>query len=327
MLLLDELAKPNYNNDRRKVRSKEGAMLTEYFEDIAAGDKSEISPGTTAVYFSMSGIDGPFPAQIDVKLGYMHFEALFCTRGKICIEKKDGEVISVEGGEILLLSDISDVNGGYVERPSEGMLVSVDATGAMESLKSFCGILGREMLDTRQVKSVMDAKGGCVSLGGGAWSRSVFDHLEYLPREEHGRYCVLKSLELLYLFCTKERPYTATAADMNHTLVRTLSMAGRYLEEHMDEHITIDELGRMFYISSTSLKAGFRRMYGRPVHAWLREKRMQKAAGLLRSSDLNILEIAQMVGYGSASQFGTAFRKHYGTTPGQYRKMSETEKF
>ena len=61
-------------------------------------------------------------------------------------------------------------------------------------------------------------------------------------------------------------------------------------------------------------------MYGQSIHAWLRDRRLERAAELLRASRLSVLGVAQAVGYGSASQFSAAFRQRYGTAPGQYRK-------
>lgn len=62
------------------------------------------------------------------------------------------------------------------------------------------------------------------------------------------------------------------------------------------------------------------------MHTWLRCRRLERAAELLRSSELGVLEVAQAVGYNSASQFGAAFQRQYGVTPSQYRKMSEMAK-
>ena len=103
-------------------------------------------------------------------------------------------------------------------------------------------------------------------------------------------------------------------------------MIRAYMEEHIDQKLTIPALSRRFCLAPTSLKAGFRRQYGQPVHTWLRCRRLERAAELLRSSELGVLEVAQAVGYNSASQFGAAFQRQYGVTPSQYRKMSEMAK-
>ena len=77
---------------------------------------------------------------------------------------------------------------------------------------------------------------------------------------------------------------------------------------------------RRAYLTATTVKEGFRRLYGLPVHTWLRQRRMERATELLRDSSLSVLGIAQSVGYGSASQFTAAFRRQYGMTPAKYRK-------
>jgi AraC-like DNA-binding protein len=47
---------------------------------------------------------------------------------------------------------------------------------------------------------------------------------------------------------------------------------------------------------------------------------MALAKDLLRREDLGIAEVAERVGYGSASTFSTAFSRHVGLPPGQYAR-------
>ena len=46
-------------------------------------------------------------------------------------------------------------------------------------------------------------------------------------------------------------------------------------------------------LSATTFKDAFRRLYGLPVHAWLRQRRMERAAELLRDSSLSVLGVGQ----------------------------------
>ncbi len=48
--------------------------------------------------------------------------------------------------------------------------------------------------------------------------------------------------------------------------------------------------------------------------------RMAVAKDLLRRRELGIAEVADRVGYGSASTFSTAFRRHVGAAPGRYAR-------
>ena len=77
---------------------------------------------------------------------------------------------------------------------------------------------------------------------------------------------------------------------------------------------------RRAYLTATTVKEGFRRLYGLPVHTWLRQRRMERAAELLHTPGLSLEGVAKAVGYSSVSQFAAAFRHQYGVTPGQYRK-------
>ena len=129
-----------------------------------------------------------------------------------------------------------------------------------------------------------------------------------------------KSVELLYLLSTPGRAKTDTAPALEPEVARALADTRRYMEEHLDEPMTIPSLSRRACLSATTFKAGFRRLYGLPVHAWLRQRRMERASELLRDSSLSVLGVAQSVGYSSASQFTAAFRREYGVTPAQYRK-------
>ena len=88
----------------------------------------------------------------------------------------------------------------------------------------------------------------------------------------------------------------------------------------MEERITIEELARIFHINTTTLKAVFKSVYGNSLAAHIKEHRMERAAELLRSTDLSILEIAGRVGYDSQSKFTAAFKSAYQVLPKEYRK-------
>ena len=65
---------------------------------------------------------------------------------------------------------------------------------------------------------------------------------------------------------------------------------------HLSDPLTIDQLSARFRISPTALKDIFRQTYGRPIHQYLLEKRVQHAAELLHRSSLSIVDIAAAVG-------------------------------
>ena len=104
--------------------------------------------------------------------------------------------------------------------------------------------------------------------------------------------------------------------------VRARLMVQEYMVSHLSDPLTINQLSARFRISPTALKDIFRQTYGRPIHQYLLEKRVQHAAELLHRSPLSIVDIAAAVGYNSASQFGVAFKRRYQLTPSQYRRQA-----
>ena len=73
-------------------------------------------------------------------------------------------------------------------------------------------------------------------------------------------------------------------------------------------------------MNPTTLKNAFKEMYGTSIAAHIREHRMEYAARLLQSSCLSVADIARRVGYDSQSRFSTAFKRHFGLLPTEYRK-------
>lgn len=276
-----------------------------------SGQWEQVMPGAGACLFSLR--EGP--VSLPLRLEPLHFEALFCQAGAVTLTRRDGSALTAGPGQVLLLTDVSSITGASAEVPLSGVLVAVDARNAKESLQTICHLLGGLTLDTNRVRQWMASRGGCAVEGPTPWSRAAFVQLERLPQKERARWCVWKSVELLYLLCAPQEPVAGQAGNLEEV--------ARYMEEHLDEPLSIPQLSRRAFLSPTAFKAAFRQRYGLAVHAWLRQRRMDRAAQLLRGSSLTVLEVAQSVGYSSGSQFSTAFRQRYGTSPGKFRKMSK----
>lgn len=291
-------------------------MLAEFLAD--QGDWTSVMPGARACMFSLDERPGPLPLQLE----HLHFETLFCLRGSVTLTRQDGSFLAAGAQQVLLLTDLAGFTGANVDAPLEGVLVAVDARGARESLQSICNLLGGLTLDTGRVRRWMSSRGGFTVEGPTPWSRAAFADLVRLPQTERPRWCVWKSVEMLYLLSAQEEPEIEAPPDslLDRNLARSLAETRRYMEEHLDEPLTIPALSRRACLSATTFKEEFRRLYGLPVHTWLRQRRMERAAELLHTSGLSLEKVAQAVGYSSVSQFAATFRRYYGVTPGKYRK-------
>ena len=291
-------------------------MLAEFLAD--QGDWTPVMTGARACLFSLDKWSFPLPLQLE----RLHFETLFCMRGGVTLTRQDGSLLTAGAQQVLILTDLTDLAGASVDTPLEGVLVAVDARGARESLESICHLLGGLTLDTGRVRRWMASRGGFTVEGPTPWSRAAFADLVRLPQTERARWCVWKSVEMLYLLSAQEEPEIEALPDSmpDRNMARTLAQTRRYMEEHLDEALTIPVLSRRACLSATTFKEGFRQLYGLPVHAWLRKRRMERAAELLHTPGSSLEGVAKAVGYSSVSQFAAAFRRQYGVTPGRYRK-------
>lgn len=94
----------------------------------------------------------------------------------------------------------------------------------------------------------------------------------------------------------------------------------KYLAEHLDKRITIEELSHIFLINPTTLKSEFKKMYGTSIAAHIKEHRLEKAATLLLTTNMPVSAIARVIGYTNQSKFSSAFFQEYGCLPLEYRR-------
>lgn len=83
---------------------------------------------------------------------------------------------------------------------------------------------------------------------------------------------------------------------------------------------SLKELGLIHRTNKTKLKEGFKNMYGTTIYRFHMEKRLDKGALLIRTTELPISIITQKCGFKDHSHFSKNFRKQFGKTPSQYRK-------
>ncbi|APU69827.1 AraC family transcriptional regulator protein [Christiangramia flava JLT2011] len=83
---------------------------------------------------------------------------------------------------------------------------------------------------------------------------------------------------------------------------------------------SLKELGLIHRTNKTKLKEGFKKMYGTTIHRFHMEKRLEKGALLIRTTEMPVSIIAQKCGFKDHSHFSKNFRKQFGQTPSQYRR-------
>jgi AraC-like DNA-binding protein len=91
------------------------------------------------------------------------------------------------------------------------------------------------------------------------------------------------------------------------------------LMERIDSLPTIPELAHELSLNATTMKRGFKKIFGEPIFAHHRNTCLEQASLALLETDRTILEIALDAGYSNGENFCSAFKKRYGVSPVRYR--------
>jgi len=76
-------------------------------------------------------------------------------------------------------------------------------------------------------------------------------------------------------------------------------------------------------VSEAHFARSFKRAFGLPPHRYLLTRRIERAAALLRDTDLPIIEIAFQTGWNSLGTFGRIFRDITGESPSELRDREQ----
>ena len=128
-------------------------------------------------------------------------------------------------------------------------------------------------------------------------------------------------LEVLLIEALRSAAGTAASPGLVRGLADArLAAAIRAMHEAPDRAWTVAELAREAALSRSTFFERFSRTVGLAPMEYLLAWRMALAKDLLRRRKAGIAEIAERVGYGSASTFSVAFTRHVGRSPAQYAR-------
>lgn len=99
-----------------------------------------------------------------------------------------------------------------------------------------------------------------------------------------------------------------------------LKMIIKYVENHYQDRITIEQIASFCDYSQSHFMKYFKNAMGISFIEYLNDYRLMMAARLLLASDSNILSISQEVGFENLSYFNRSFKKKFNVTPSAYRK-------
>ncbi len=100
-----------------------------------------------------------------------------------------------------------------------------------------------------------------------------------------------------------------------------------WLESHLDQPLSLDHVAARAGYSKWHLQRMFKDVTGHAIGAYIRARRLSKAAVALRLTARPILDIALQYRFDSQQTFTRAFKKQFAQTPALYRRSPEWSAF
>lgn len=126
-------------------------------------------------------------------------------------------------------------------------------------------------------------------------------------------------LFLLLVLALKKEPEEQQATDDE---VSAAHAAEKMILTDITQHYSIPAIAKKVHLNEFRLKYVFKQIFKSGIFEYLLQARMQEARRLLSQTNKPIKEIASLSGYQRLTSFITAFRKHFGYTPGSVRRSN-----
>jgi AraC-like DNA-binding protein len=149
---------------------------------------------------------------------------------------------------------------------------------------------------------------------------------EEAVRQRTGRDLVLTRLvEVLLIEALRSTPGEDAPPGLLRGLADArLALAMRQMHDDPGRPWTMAQLAKNAALSRSAFFERFLRAVGMPPMEYLLAWRMALAKDLLRRQDLGLAQVAERVGYSSASTFSIAFSRHVGRPPSRYAREGAT---
>jgi AraC-like DNA-binding protein len=114
-------------------------------------------------------------------------------------------------------------------------------------------------------------------------------------------------------------------ATPDHAEPAKIWKARSYIQEHLEEELSLTQVAKAVNISPNHLSEKFKQVTGVNFVTYVARARYEKALSLLHDTDFRVTEIAFATGFQSLSQFNRVFKKLSGRSPTAYRASTRAK--
>lgn len=117
----------------------------------------------------------------------------------------------------------------------------------------------------------------------------------------------------------KKLPKSATLkAPRNKSNEEIFNRVSDYMENHLDKHVTIEQICRDNLIGRSQLQKIFKEKSGLGIIEFFSYMKIEAAKKIIRTNRMNFTQISEHLGYTSIHYFSRQFKKVTGMTPSEY---------
>lgn len=128
------------------------------------------------------------------------------------------------------------------------------------------------------------------------------------------------SLLLRHIFLTINR-YIKEGRKKGSDIQNEIERATHYFNDHYSSALCIEDYAKSRHLSTCWFIRSFKQIVKVTPMQYILSLRMMNARNLLETTDYNITEIAEAVGYDNPLYFSRLFHKHIGLSPSDYRAL------
>ncbi|MBR4470560.1 MAG: helix-turn-helix transcriptional regulator [Erysipelotrichaceae bacterium] len=105
----------------------------------------------------------------------------------------------------------------------------------------------------------------------------------------------------------------------NRDRSKTVNQLIDYIELHLEDNISLEDMASEFGYSEYYLSKKFRKETGETIKEFIRQSRLKRAAHYLVNTNLSVSSISEKLRFSSQSYFISKFKEEYGVTPNEYK--------
>ncbi len=244
----------------------------------------------------------------------------FCVDGRCDVSLKHNQYAIVKKGQVCISTISPDKDFYYPGKVYEGVQLFIDLQ-VIDELKEnhFLAFLGINAVD---IAHVFCGKKGI-------YFRQMNDNIEGIIRNVWAskedqeipalRYLTVRLLHEVMSFPDKSERETY----FTRSQIAIVKDAEQFILSDLSRRVTAKEMAERFGISESSFKLYIKGILGDSYLSYFRKKRMEKAAELLESTNMKVIDIAIRVGYENQGKFAKVFSNQYGVSPLEFRRLSK----